>query len=271
MAAAAAERGITALYLFETDPVRDLPDRALWQRALDNAGLVVAHASVLTEGIREHADVVFPAESHAEKEGTVVHPDGRLQRLRIAIAHPHEVLPGWWVIAELGRRIGHDLGVSTSAQIFEQLVAAVSFYAGLTLDDLAGRGARWPTRPQASAFPVPAPPPPAEAPRAPDSVPANGALRLGVHRPIWASPTVEISPALKFAIARQHAEISPADARRLGVRGGETVEVAQNGTAVWATVAVHAGVPAGTVFLADGLAENSANAFTDFEVEVRKP
>jgi anaerobic selenocysteine-containing dehydrogenase len=96
-------------------------------------------------------------------------------------------------------------------------------------------------------------------------------LLLGVHRPIWASPTVEVSPALKFAVARQHAELSPADARRLGVRDGETVEVAQNGTAVTATVAVHQGVPAGTVFLAEGLAENSANAFTDTAVEVRKP
>jgi anaerobic selenocysteine-containing dehydrogenase len=99
----------------------------------------------------------------------------------------------------------------------------------------------------------------------------NGTLRLGTHRPLWASATVEISPALKFAVARQHAELSPADAERLGVAAGETVEVASNGTAVKATVAVHSGIPAGTVFLADGLAENSANAFTEFEVEVRKP
>ena len=49
---------------------------------MHRAGLVVAHASVLTDGLREHANVIFPAESHAEKEGTVVHPDGRLQRLR---------------------------------------------------------------------------------------------------------------------------------------------------------------------------------------------
>ncbi|MDQ6778688.1 MAG: NADH-quinone oxidoreductase subunit NuoG, partial [Actinomycetota bacterium] len=142
MAAAAADGALTALYLFETDPVRDLPDRSLWQRALGQAALVVAHASVLTEGIREHADVVFPAESHAEKEGTVVHPDGRLQRLRIAIAHPDEVRAGWSVLAELGRRIGHDMGVSTSPEVFAQLVDAVPFYAGLTLEELAGRGLR---------------------------------------------------------------------------------------------------------------------------------
>ncbi|HWF50160.1 MAG TPA: NADH-quinone oxidoreductase subunit NuoG [Solirubrobacteraceae bacterium] len=297
MAAATAEGELTAFYLFETDPVRDLPDRSRWERALADASLVVAHASVLTEGIREHADVVFPAESYAEKEGTVVHPDGRVQRLRIAVAHPDEVRAGWSVIAELARRLGHDLGVSTSPEAFAQLVQAVPFYAGLTLEGLAGRGARWPARAEASAFPAPGAPAPAPgraavpppgpvagpttedprgatapAPPSPSAPPSgSGTLRLGVHRPLWASPNVEISPALKYAIARQHAELSPADAQRLGLTAGETVEVASNGTAVKATVAVHSGIPAGTVFLADGLAEDSANVFTGFEVEVRKP
>ena len=68
---------------------------------------------MLTEGLREHATVIFPAESYAEKEGTVVHPDGRLQRLRDAIAHPGEVRAGWWVVAELAARAGLDTGVLT--------------------------------------------------------------------------------------------------------------------------------------------------------------
>jgi NADH-quinone oxidoreductase subunit G len=272
IAVAAAQGEVTALYLFETDPVRDLPDRATWERALHHAGLVVAHASILTEGIREHADVVFPAESHAEKEGTVVHPDGRLQRLRIAIAHPHDVRPGWWVIAELARGLGHDLGVATSPMAFAQLTQAVPFYAGLTLDELAGRGVRWPARPQAGALRDVSPGAGPGARPAPPTPPAqaNGTFRLGVHRPIWAAPDVEVSPALKFLIPRQHAELSPLDAQRLGLADGETVEVAANGTTVKATVSLHSGIPAGTVFLADGLAEDSANAFIEAEVEVRK-
>ncbi len=128
--AAAAEGEITALYLMQTDPVRDQPNRALWERALHSAAVVVAHASVLTEGLREHATVIFPAESHAEKEGTVVHPDGRLQRLRIAIAHPGEVRPGWSVLTELARRCGLDLNVTRSADVFEQLAAAVPCMRG---------------------------------------------------------------------------------------------------------------------------------------------
>ncbi len=110
IARAAAAGELTALYLFGTDPVRELPDRALWESALHRAALVVAHASVLTEGLREHASVIFPAESYAEKEGTVVHPDGRLQRLRIAVAHSGEVRAGWAVLVELARRTGIDLG-----------------------------------------------------------------------------------------------------------------------------------------------------------------
>ena len=278
IAAAAVEGKVTALYLFETDPVRELPGRALWEDALDRAGLVVAHAPVLTDGIREHADVVFPAESHAEKEGTVVHPDGRIQRLRIAIAHPDQVRAGWSVIAELARTLGHDLGVATSASVFEQIVEAVPFYAGVTLDALAGRGVRWPelrpADPTLNGYKAPAGLPAELRPGDPDftaPAPMDGTLRLGVHRPIWASPDVEVSPALKFQIARQHAELSPEDARRLGIATGDTVRVAANGTAVQATAAVRSGVPPGTVFLADGLAENSANAFTDFDVEVLKP
>ncbi len=120
-----------ALYLLQTDPLRDLPDRDLWERALSAAGTVVAHASFLTEGIAEHADVVFPAEAYAEKEGTIVHPDGRLQRLRPAIARPGEVRAGWQVIAELALLLGLDLDVMSGSMVSRRLFEAVPFYAGL--------------------------------------------------------------------------------------------------------------------------------------------
>ncbi len=270
MASAATGSEITALYLFQTDPVRDLPDRELWEQALHHAGLVVAHASVLTEGLAEHANVIFPAESYAEKDGTVVHPDGRLQRLRMAIAHPGEVRSGWWVINELAKGVGVDLGVLTSGMAFRQLVDAVPFYEGLTLEELGGRGVRWPERPQASAFPSIAgeiiePPVHEIAPP-----PENGTLRLGRYRPIWAAPEVEVSPSLQYTIARQQVELSPLDAERLQVADGSTVDVAQNGTRLRAKAAVRSGVPEGTAFLAEGIAADSANAFTDDQVEVRK-
>jgi NADH-quinone oxidoreductase subunit G len=275
IANAAAAGQISALYLFQTDPVRELPDRSLWNRALHHAGLVVAHTSVVTEGIREHANVVFPAESHAEKEGTVVHPDGRLQRLRVAIAHPGSVRAGWSVIADLAKRVGLDTGALTSGAAFKQLVEAVPFYEGLTLEQIGGQGVRWPARGQASAMPAGAErggllAATAQVVRQPGAIPQNGELKLGTYRPIWAAPEVDISPALQFAVAHQQVELSPQDAARLGIAHGESVEIAQNGTRLRATAAVRTGVPRGTAFLADGIATDSANALTETLVEVQK-
>src|SRR5918911_485029 len=109
IAGGAAGGELTALYLMHTDPLRDLPHAALWRSALDAATTVVAHTDFLTEGILEHATVVFPAESYAEKEGTITHPDGRLQRLRRSIAHQGQTQAEWAVLVELARRLGLDI------------------------------------------------------------------------------------------------------------------------------------------------------------------
>jgi NADH-quinone oxidoreductase subunit G len=286
IAAAAAAGEVSALYLLQIDPVRDLPDRTAWEAAMRHASLVVAHATTLTEGLREHADVVFPAESSAEKEGTVVHPDGRLQRLRIAIAHPGEVRATWSVIAELSRRCGYDQEVLTSPMAFAALVAAVPFYEGITLEEIGARGLRWPEREQAARMPrargqgeeptTAAPQNDAAARQAAAASqdvdgaaqPAGTKLALGTYRPIWASPEVELSPALQFAIARQQLELSPPDARRLGIEHGQRVTVSQNGTRLSAHAAIRSDVPVGSAFLAEGIAEQSANALTEALVEV---
>jgi len=209
-----ASAELTALWLMGVDPLVDLPNRAGWQRALDRATTVVAHAAFLTEGIREHATVVFPAESYAEKEGTVTHPDGRVQRLRPAIGHQGDSRFGWQVLADVSRRLGLDLGVHTAGMVFAQLTAAVPFYGGLTLDQIGGRGVRWGETPGAGSFPHPQLT--LEAP-APQPAPHDGALRLGTFRSIWASPEVEASPSLQFLAPRQRLEVSPEDARRLGI------------------------------------------------------
>jgi NADH-quinone oxidoreductase subunit G len=261
---------LTAAYLLHVDPIRELPGRAAWEAGLEKASTVIAHAAFLTDGLREHATVVFPAEGHPEKEGTVTHPDGRLQRVRPAIAHQGENQAEWQVLANLMRRVAGDTGLLTSGMVFQQLVEAVPFYAGITLDVIGGRGVRWPARAQATSLPDVERAAPTASP-APQVASTNGHLRLGTFRSIWAAPEVEHAPALKFLAAHQRAELSPTDAQRLGLRDGERVEVGANGTRVNATVALRNDVPAGTVFLEENLAEDGANALSgEGLVEVRR-
>jgi NADH-quinone oxidoreductase subunit G len=117
-------------------------DHALWEKAYARAGAVIAHATHLTDALCEHADVVFPACAYPEKEGTVVHPDGRIQRLRPAVAQPGQTRAEWSVIADLAQRMGLDMDVLSGAMASRQLFDAVPQYAGLTLEQIGGKGVR---------------------------------------------------------------------------------------------------------------------------------
>jgi NADH-quinone oxidoreductase subunit G len=159
---------------------------------------------------------------------------------------------------------------------FAQLASAVAFYEGITLESIGGRGVRWQEGEAAGAFPdlgdIDRPEVNiAQTSRRTDDAPQNGGLRLGTYRPIWASPEVEISPSLQYTIAHQQAELSPEDAARLGIASGDAIEVSQNGTRLSAAAVVRSGVPEGTIFLATGIAADSANALTEPTVEISKP
>ncbi len=152
IAAGLAGGELSALYLLQVDPLAEGEpfaagaERAGWERALERATTIVAHSTLLSEGVHEHANVVFPAESYAEKEGTVTHPDGRIQRVRQAVARAGRTRPGWQVLAELSERVGVDTGLRGAQTASQALFDAIPFYAGLTLEEIGGRGVRWQER-----------------------------------------------------------------------------------------------------------------------------
>ncbi|MGN6188570.1 MAG: NADH-quinone oxidoreductase subunit NuoG, partial [Conexibacter sp.] len=275
IAQAAADGDLAALYLLHVDPVRDLADAPLWRRAMARASTVIAHASFLTDELREHATVVFPAESYAEKEGTVTHPDGRLQRLRPGIGHPGSVRSEWSILAEVERAVCARVGIAdtdahrsplTGPMASQQLFEAVPFYAGLTLEEIGGRGVRWQERDAAQA--VPEGPATFETGTPAAAPSADGALRLGTFRSIWASPEGEHAPALRFRARSATVEVSPADAERLGIENGERVRLSGGDGTVEARVALRGNAPAGTVFLDAGLSSGGASELTGETVTV---
>jgi NADH-quinone oxidoreductase subunit G len=251
----------TAVYLLHTDPLRDAPDRAAWDARLEKATTVVAHAGFLTDGIRDHATVVFPAESYAEREGTITHPDGRIQRLRQAIPLQGENRYGWQAVADLATLLGADRRVMTAGMVWKGITEAVGAYAGITLDEIGGRGVRWPERNPEAGGDADFGPFGLEAP--PAALSPNGHLRLGTYRSIWDAPEVEAAPALAFARSNGHVELSPRDAQRLDVFQGETVLVAAGEQTAEATVALRDAIPEGSVFL-------GGNHFPGPSVSIRK-
>ncbi len=127
---ALADAELTTLLLWNTDPLESHPERSTWTAALGRATSVIACASFLTPQLEENATVIFPAESNAEKEGTLTHPDGRVQRVRQAIGRPGEVQPGWWVLTELADRIGAGMDPQGAPALFEAVKKAAPFMDG---------------------------------------------------------------------------------------------------------------------------------------------
>ena len=61
------------------------------------------------------ADVILPATSFAEKDGTFTNTDRRVQRCRAAVKPVGLSRPDWQIISDLGRRIEERLGLKMSA------------------------------------------------------------------------------------------------------------------------------------------------------------
>jgi NADH-quinone oxidoreductase subunit G len=200
--------------------------------------------------------VVFPAESHAEKEGTVTHPDGRIQRVRQAIGHPDEVRAEWSVLVELCNRLGAEVDALTAPQVTQLVAEEVGIYRGLTLEEIGGKGVRWQDRDAASAL-GDAPVPDEQLAEPPE--PADG-ISLGALPSLWASPVTDHATSLRFLAPTQRAELSPDDARRLGIERGDEVEVRVDGQQVRARAVIRSGVRPGSVFLIRGTAEDNATA-----------
>jgi NADH-quinone oxidoreductase subunit G len=253
-----------ALVLLHADPLATHPNRRKWEDALDRATFVVAFSEFLDGPIAEHADVILPAESYAEREGTVVHPDGRVQRVRQTVGHPGEVRPVWWQLEQILDRLGHGTGALTAPMVSEQIFKAVPFYDGITLDELGGRGLRWPERDAASKLDAPELPD-AQLADPPAAAEANGVLRLGARPSLWTGYVTRHAPVLEFLKPAQTVELSPADADRLGLGSGADVRIGMNGTRIGAKALVRAGVPEGTAYLIEGTEENPAGSLLNGE------
>ncbi len=244
---------LDTLLLHGVDPVEDFTYAEDWSAALARVGTVVSFASWKTPSVEQHADVVFPLEVGPEKEGTLTHPDGRIQRLRQTVERAAEVNPGWWVIAQLSARLGADLKVQVVHQATAQIADGVAIYRGITPDEIGGTGVRWQER--AAATNLRAVDLPADfaldLPQAAQPASGDDKLALGSFRSIWGGPEVANAATLAQLVSRTRIELSPADGERLGLASGQEVRLRTDSGELTAVAQLRDAVPSGTAFLLD--------------------
>jgi assimilatory nitrate reductase catalytic subunit len=99
------EGTIKAIWIACTNPAQSLPDQANVRAALQAAELVVLQEAYANTETAEFADVMLPATSWAEKDGTVTNSERRITRVNAAVPGPGEARHDWRIVCDFARRL----------------------------------------------------------------------------------------------------------------------------------------------------------------------
>jgi assimilatory nitrate reductase catalytic subunit len=115
---AAADGQIKVLWIACTNPAQSMPDQAVVRKAMERAELVIVQEAFATTATCAYADILLPATTWGEKEGTVTNTERRVSRVRPAVAAPGETQHDWSIAAEFSRRLEKLLPSKSSQTLF---------------------------------------------------------------------------------------------------------------------------------------------------------
>jgi len=268
------EGTMKGLYVMGENPALSDPDINHVIESLKKIDFLVVQDIFMTE-TAELADVVLPAYSFAEKDGTFTNTERRVQRLRKATTPPGEAKEDWDILCNLATAMGYPMDYCGAQEIMEEINRLTPSYGGITYRRIDQVGLQWPCPDESH----PGTPflhsgtfarglgkfhpagfiPPQEVPD--DDYPLT--LTTGRQLEHWHTGTMtRKSVVLDDRVPHGVLEINPHDADRLGISDGDNVQVASRRGEVIVPARVGDKTAAGTVFLAFHFAEHPANALT---------
>jgi formate dehydrogenase alpha subunit len=139
----AHEGEMKVLYIIGENPMISDPDLNHARKSLENLDFLVVQDIFLTE-TAQMADVVLPAASFAEKEGTFVNTERKVQLIRKAVEPPGDAKEDWKIIADLSGRMGYPINYGSAKDIMEEIAGVTPSYCGINYGRLKSDGIHWP-------------------------------------------------------------------------------------------------------------------------------
>ena len=272
---------INALYLVGENPFLTEANASHATEAMEKANFLVVQDIFLTE-TAELADVVLPAASFAEKDGTFTNTERRVQRVRKSIEPVGGAKPDWWITCQIAKRLnGKGFDFSSPMEVMEEISSLVPSYTGISYERLERGGLQWPC-------------PSKEHPGtqilhterfATDT--GKGKFMPLTYRKSAEEPDEEYPLLLTTDRSLYHfhgtmtrrvyglnvlekeeqLKIHPEDASRLGITDGEVVRVASRRGELNTKVMVTDQCPPGTVSMTFHFAETPTNVLTCCELD----
>ena len=112
------EGEVKAVWIACTNPAQSMPDAGFVQAALARADFVVLQEAYRNTDTAQFADVLLPAASWGEKEGTVTNSERAISRVRAAAAAPGSARPDWEIAVDFALRLGARLGDARALRMF---------------------------------------------------------------------------------------------------------------------------------------------------------
>jgi predicted molibdopterin-dependent oxidoreductase YjgC len=270
---------IRAFYLIGENPAHTEPNVKHVEHGLEGLDFLVSQDIFLNESARKYADVVLPASSFAEKDGTFTNTERRVNRVRRAVPLPGSAREDLRIVIDLAKEMGAEWPEYRSPEdVWNEFADLAPLWNGIRYDRIEEVGLQWPCTDRdhpGSAYlhaPRPARPsgkgkfypveyqPPIEEP---DS---EYPFVLSTGRTLYHYNSAGMTMREEGVTQKQEdpfVEMSPEDAANLGVAEGDWVRLISRRGEIEARAAVGDRVFPGLVWMALHFAESRVNLLTN--------
>jgi len=272
---AMADGKLKGLYVLGENIMMSHPDQNHVRKALQNLEFLVVQ-EIFPTLTTEFAHVVLPATSFAEKDGTFTSTERRVQRVRKAMEPIGQSRPDWEILCEIARRAGYGgMIYSSPKEIMDEIAILTPIYGGISYQRIDKVGLQWPC-------------PDPGHPGTPILHEGRFSRGLGLFSPVEYRPSAELpdqeypfllstgrcyfhfhgasmtkrSRLLQREVPLPYIEISPEDAKELGLADREWVYVSTRRGQVKAQARVTDVVMRGVLFMPFHFEEGAANVLT---------
>ncbi|MCA9320606.1 MAG: molybdopterin-dependent oxidoreductase [Planctomycetes bacterium] len=266
---------IRAMIIDGENTVVSDPDRAHCEHALKALDHLVVIDIFPTETALM-ADVVLPATAWAETDGVCTNTERRVQRLRAAVAPAGESQPDWWIVGQIGQRLGlKGFTWDSPAEVFDELCSISPIYAGLNWERVSKEAIHWPV-------------PDADHPGTPrlhedGFINGRGRFSLVSYRdpaesispdfPVWLTTGRRLqayhtrtqtgrSAGIDYLLPEERLEVNPVDLEAWGIEDGALVRMRSSRGEVVIRTRATTRSPRGTVFASFSFNEVPVNLLT---------
>ena len=271
------ESGVRGMYIMGENPIISDPDIAHAEQWFQQLEFLVVHDLFLTETAR-YADVVLPGSSFAEKTGTFVNTERRIQLSHKAIDSPGDARGDLDILIDLSNRLGLPTRFASAEEVMAEIATVTPSWGGVTYERLEGAGLQYPVTDTAhpgTAFLFDHTFPTADG-RArfvpvaytdPVELPdADYPFVMNTGRQLYHWHTGTMTRRATGLDAREPTpivEIHPTDAKALGVSDGDLVRITSRRNAMVSACRVTERVARGQVFVPFHFREAAANLLTN--------